>query len=175
MTLYQIPGIMELIRNELPNDVKKKGLIEKMENLFVTTYKQTYMTDTHRNSTELVDRIWLYASLIDAALSEKGKYAPEKYGCKNEWESAVRWLKFELPQRKLLSGRMIHDVADLCGKAAGSLDCLKPESCGQSLVDWTRKNGESLTELYEIVSDLRFRLNNLAETYQKYQFSLNPD
>ncbi|MBR3448429.1 MAG: hypothetical protein IKH27_11565 [Oscillospiraceae bacterium] len=175
MTLYQIPGVKEMIRSELPYDVKKKSLIQKMDDLFATSYKQTYMTDTHRNSTDLVDRIWLYASLIDAALSEKTKYAPEKYGCKNEWEMTVRWLRFELRQRKLLSGRMIHDVAGLCSKAADSLDCLKPESCGQSLVDWIRKNGESLTELYEIVSDLRFRLKNLAETYGKYQLSLNPD
>lgn len=175
MTLYQIPGVKEMIQNELPYDVRKKNLIQKMDDLFATSYNQAYMTERQKNSTELVDRIWLYASLIDAALSEKAKYVPEKYGCKNEWEMTVRWLKFELRQRKLLSGRMIYDVSGLCSKAAASLECLKPESCGQSLVDWIRKNGESLTELYEIVSDLRFRLKDLAETYGKYQLSLNPD
>ncbi len=175
MTLYQIPGIMELIRNELPGDVRQKSLVQKMENLFVTSYNQSYLTDSHRNSTDLVDRVWLYASLIDAALSEKTKYMPERYGCKNEWDTAVRWLKFELRQKKLFSGRMIHDVAGLCSRASASLDCLKPESCGQSLVGWIRKNGESLTDLYEIVSDLRFRLGELAETYQRYQYSLEPD
>ena len=77
MTLYQIPGVKEMIQNELPYDVRKKNLIQKMDDLFATSYNQAYMTERQKNSTELVDRIWLYASLIDAALSEKAKYVPE--------------------------------------------------------------------------------------------------
>ena len=175
MTLFQIPGIKELIQTELTQDVRQKSLVQKMEDLFITSYKQEYVTEAKKNSTNLVDRIWLYACLIDAAMSEKAKYTPEKFGCKNEWESTVRWLKFELNQKKFFSGKLKHDVAGLCSRAAASLDCLNPESCGQSLVGWVQKNGESLTELYEIVSDLRIRLDALAEKYQRYQYSLEPD
>ena len=81
MTLFQIPGIKELIQTELAQDVRQKSLVQKMEDLFITSYKQEYVTETKKNSTNLVDRIWLYACLIDAAMSEKAKYMPEKYGC----------------------------------------------------------------------------------------------
>ena len=175
MTLFQIPGIMNLIRTEIPQDVKEKNLVEKIENVFVTSYKQEYLTEKQRSSEELVDRIWLYASLIDAALSKKARYRPEKYGCEKEWELAVRWLKFELNKRKLLSGVMIHDVSRLCSMASDSLDCLNPDSCGQSLVGWVRKYNESLTDLYEAVLEVRQHLDELAEAYEKYQYSLQPD
>lgn len=175
MTLYQIPGIMNLIRTELPADVKDKSLVTKMENLFITSFKQEYLTDTQRNSEELVDRIWLYASLLDAALSKKAKYAPEKYDCEKEWEPAVRWLKFELNKKKLLSGVMIHDVAKLCSMASASMDCLDPDSCGQSLVGWVQKYGESLTDLYAVTIEVKRHLDELAETFEKYQLSLMAD
>ena len=175
MTLYQIPGIMKLIKTELPEDVREKDLITKMENLFITSYKQEYLTETQKNSEELVDRVWLYASLVDAALHKKSKYAPEKYGCEEEWNAAVRWLNFELRRRKLLIGRMVHNVSKLCEKAAGSLDCLKPESCGQSLVGWVQKYDESLSDLYDTVFAMKRRLEELADTYMRYQRSLQPD
>lgn len=174
MTLYQIPGIMKLIQEELPADVKSKKLEQKIENLFVTTYKQEYITEKQRSSEETVDRIWLYASLIDAALNEKS-YPAQKYDCASAWDSAVRFLKFELNKRKFLSATMIHDVSKLCSMAASSMDCLNAASCGQSLVGWVKKYGESLTDLYEILNELKRRLNDTAETYQKYQYSLEPN
>ncbi len=174
MTLYQIPGIMNLIQTELPANVKSKSLETNMENLFITTYKQEYLTDKQRSSEETVDRIWLYATLLDAALNDKS-YPAAKYNCASEWENAVRFLKFELNRRKFLSATMIHDVAKLCSMAASSMDCLNAASCGQSLVGWVRKYGESLTDLYEIINDLKRRLNDTAETYQKYQYSLEPN
>ena len=175
MTLYQIPGIMNLIQTELPADVREKALVTKMENLFVTSYKQEYLTETQKQSEDLVDRIWLYASLLDAALSKNTKYSPEKYGCETEWDTAVRWLTFELKKTKLLSGVMVHDVAKLCSMASDSLLCLNPESCGQSLVGWVQKYDESLTDLYEIIIEVKHHLDALAETYEKYQLSFQPD
>ena len=174
MTLYQIPGIMKLIQTEIPTDVKEKKLVEKMENLFVTSYKPEYLTDAKRTSEELVDRIWLYASLIDDALSDKIHYNAAKYGCDTEWDSAIRWLKFELSKKRLFGG-MIHNVSKLCSLASASLDCLNPEACGQSLVGWIQKNGESLTDFYEIISDLRVRLDELSEFYERYQKSFDPN
>ncbi len=174
MTLFQIPGVMKLIRTEIPSDVKEKKLIEKMDNLFITSYKPEYVTEAKRGSEELVDRIWLYASLIDDALSDTVCYNAEKYHCEDEWNTAVRWLKFELPKKRFFGG-MVYDVSKLCTLASASLDCLNPESCGQSLVGWIQKNGESLTDFYAVISDLKVRLDEIAELYERYQKSFESD
>ena len=175
MTFFQLPGIMELIRAELPKDVREKALIKKMENLFVTSYKPEYLTETQQRSGELAARILLYAGLLDAALSKKAKYVPEKYGCEKEWEPAVRWLKFELTRTKLFSGIMIHNVSKLCSLAYDSLQCVNPDSCGQALVSWAKQNGESLTDLYDIIIGIGQHLKELTEYYERYQYSLVPD
>lgn len=175
MTLYQIPGVMKIIENELMTDVKERTLVTKMENALVTCCTPEYLSDTQKHSEELVDRVWLYSSLLDAALSKNVKYEPEKYGCENEWDTTVHWLKNELHKRKFIFGFMIHDVSKLCSMASGALQCLNPDLCGQSLVGWIQKYGESLTDLYETVADMRRRLTNLADTYQRYQRSWEDD
>ncbi len=175
MTLYQIPGIMEIIRNELLTDVRAKTLVTKMENSLATCCTPEYLTDTQKHSEELVDRVWLYSSLIDAALSKNVKYEPKKYGCEKEWFITVRWLKVELHKRKFIFGYMIHNVSKLCEMASGALLCLKPDLCGQSLSGWVRKNGESLTDFYETVAILRKRLLDLIDFYQRYQRSWEDD
>lgn len=174
MTLFQIPGVMEIIRNDLSAKVKDKSLIQTMEEAFYRAYKPEYHTSNDVGNKVFMDSVWLYTSLLDAALNDKA-YNAAKYDCEKEWDNAVRWLKFELGKRKMFTGKMIYDVAKLTDMAAASVDCLKPNSCGQNLTDWVQKNGESLTDFYELLVDLKKRLTAAAEKYKQLQASLNPD
>lgn len=174
MTLFQLPGIMEIMRTDLSAQVKDKILLTKMEELFYRAYKQEYLTSADFGNQVFTDSIWLYTALMDAALNEKA-YPAARFGIEKEWENAVRWLKFELGKRKMFSGKLIYDVAKLCDMATSSLECLNPGSCGKNLAQWVQQNGESLTDLYEELGGLKKRLAAATEKYKQLQASMNPD
>ena len=168
MTIFQLPTVTQTIQTELPKSVKNKTLLTEIDNLFFKAYKEDNISARDRSDNVLAASVWLYASLADAALNDTD-YAAAKYGCEKEWDSAVRWLKFELNKRKFLSSVLVHDVYGLCERGAKSLKVLSAESCGRSISEWVRANGESLTVFYDNIYALEKRLHKAAEVAKAWQ------
>ncbi len=168
MTIFQLPDAAAMIREELPMFVKNKNLLPEIDNLFHKACKTENLSA--RDSVDLAfpSKVWLYASLVDAAQNDRD-YPAEKINCKKEWENAVRFLKYELNKRKLFSGVLINDVIGICERGADSLKVLGTETGGAALSSWVRQNGESLSDLYDTLITLEKRLHDAAEKAKPWQ------
>lgn len=168
MTIFQIPDAAQMIRSDLPAFVKSKNLLPEIDNLFHKACKPENISDRDRSNVDFAARVWLYASLVDAAQNDRD-YPAEKNDCKKEWENAVRFLKFELNKRRLFSSVLINDVNGLCERGAASLKVLGTDAGGAALSNWVRTNGESLSDLYDSLITLEKRLLDAAEKAKPWQ------
>ena len=168
MTIFQIPDTVQMVRNDLPMFVKSKNLLPEIDNLFLKASKPENITDRDRSNTDFAARVWLYASLVDAAQNDRD-YPADRNDCKKEWDNAVRFLKFELNKRKLFSGVLINDVIGICERGAASLKVLGTDVGGAALSTWVRSNGESLSDLYDSLITLEKRLHDAAEKAKPWQ------
>lgn len=168
MTIFQIPSVVEAIRNDLPQFVKNKSLLPEIDNYFYKAYKQEMLTERDRFSMELAPKIWLYACLVDAAQNDR-EYPAGEYQCDKEWDAAVRFLKYELNKRRLFSGILMNDVQGLCERGAASLKSVGTGACGPALSNWVREHNESLSDLYDMLLSLEKRLLAAAEKAKPWQ------
>lgn len=168
MTIFQIPSVKQTIQKIIPQSVKKKTLLTEIDNMFYKAYKAENLSARDRSDPSFAASVWLYASLADAALNDT-PYAASNYGCEKEWDNAVRWLKFEMGKRKWFSSVLLHDVYGICERAAQSLKVLNAASCGGTITDWVRSNGESLTVFYDNIHSLETRLYKAAEVAKAWR------
>lgn len=168
MTIFQVPNVIQTIQTVIPQSVKKKTLLTEIDNLFFKAYKEENISARDRSDMSLAASVWLYASLVDAALNDT-PYAAEKYGCEKEWDFAVRWLKFEMNRRKFLSSVLIHDVYDICERGAASLKIMTTQCYGTLITDFVRSGGESLTVFYDNIYALGNRLHKAADVAKAWR------
>ena len=149
--------------NELPLYVSNKNLVVTMEGVFSKAGQQQYMTPENRADGRFAASVWTLVTLLDAVIGNK-TYPAEKYGLDKEWDTAVRFLKFELKKKKFLSGQPVYDLPKLGNEALAALQCLDANSCGAELVKIVREKDGSMTDLFEAQHDLTTRIKKLTDT-----------
>ncbi len=165
MTPLAFPSVQFTIRNELTSYVEMKNLLPMTEACFNKAAEQQYKTPKFREKGEFAKTVWMYACLVDSALSGR-KYYEDGADYTKEWESAVRFMKNELKKKKFLIGKPVYNIPKLCADAARALQCLDSDSCGRELIDWIQQSGASLTDFFESVHKLEERLNKVADSVQ---------
>lgn len=162
MTPLEIPAMQYYLRDDITSFVDMDTLYQNMEQTFAKALNQQYLAPENREGGDFAATVWLYAAMVDAAVSDKD-YPAAKYECEAEWENAVKWLKKELGKKKFLTGKLIYNVPKLCMDAAASLRCMDSDSCGGQLIAWVRESGGSLTDLFESSQILGDRLHKTAD------------
>ena len=163
MNLFDLELVREYVTNELQLYVNNKSLVVTMEGVFSKAAQQQYVTPENRADGKFAASVWVLVTLLDAAIGGKS-YPAEKYGIDMEWESAVRFLKFELKKRKFLSGQPVYDLPKIGNEALDALQCLDANSCGAELVKIVREKDGSMTDLFEAQHDLTTRIKKLTDT-----------
>ena len=163
MNLFDIDDVRDYVANELTMYVNNKSLISAMEGAFSKAAQQQYLTPENRADKRFAASIWALVSLLDAAVCNKS-YPADKYGLDKEWDSAVKFLRFELKKRKFLSGQPIVDLPKFGSEAYEALRCLDADSAGAGLVAAVRDRGGSMTDLFEAQHDLQMKMKKLIET-----------
>lgn len=163
MNLFDLELVREYVTTELQLYVNNKTLVTTMEGIFDKAAQQQYMTPENRADARFAASVWALVALLDEAVSNKS-YPAAKYGIDKEWDTAVRFLKFELKKKKFLSGQPIYDLPKIGNEAQAALQCLDANSCGAGLIQIVRENDGSMTDLFDAQHDLMQRIKKLTET-----------
>ena len=163
MNLFDLELIRDYVTNELPLYVSNKSLVVTMEGVFSKAGQQQYVTPENRADGRFAATVWALVTLFDEAVSNK-HYPAEKYGIDKEWDSAVRFLIFELKKKKFLSGKPVYSLPKLGNDALTALQCLDASSCGAELVRIVREKGGSMTDLFDAQQELTTRIRKLTDT-----------